>query len=470
MGANSDKNNVGYPVTVKSEGPNAAYPFRIEVSNLPSDVCIRIHNMNPIAVDKIEPIASECGDGVLEKMTFYFDEDFSSISSGSSSSGGKDNEEGGTEKDPSSEGENACLNFTTTTCRTACKTENGKAVYTYANNTTSCGTAGLCDGQGSCVECSGITGCLTYNSTSGTCKCTACDTGNGYTGTPNYQGLCEKAPTTSCSSGQTVCGSGNNTWCCGGALNFCGENSKECCHSTGNCCPADSTGYSYNDGCCEPGTILIGGIDGGCCPPDSTGYDGAWGTGCCKPNEYVTDAGACCPTTSTGWSSFDMRCCTENEIQVEDQGSTFCCPPGSTGYDRDGVGCILPAKANCSADLNKNGSPDGTEVGQFCLSGDGMGASSLSEAKQFCLDRGMTLASAKDVCPGWNNQNNYTCDTNPLFESVMNFYGQVWFWTADTNCPGYDYTTMIATYNPIFTVSCANQSDMQGMTIMILCK
>jgi len=70
---------------VKSEGPNSAsgYAFRVEVSGVPSEVCKRINNMNPQAVDKIEPALSGCGDSVLDKMIFYFDENFGNNLNGS---------------------------------------------------------------------------------------------------------------------------------------------------------------------------------------------------------------------------------------------------------------------------------------------------------------------------------------------------------------------------------------------------
>ena len=79
MGAYATHNGVGYGVKVLSEGPNSAsgYAFRVEVSNVPSEVCKRIHNMNPPAVDAIEPSVGACGNGVVNLMTFYFDEDFS---------------------------------------------------------------------------------------------------------------------------------------------------------------------------------------------------------------------------------------------------------------------------------------------------------------------------------------------------------------------------------------------------------
>ena len=62
LGAYKDKNGVGYGVVVKSEGPNSAsgYAFRVEVSGVPSEVCKRIHNMNPTSVDEIVPTADEC--------------------------------------------------------------------------------------------------------------------------------------------------------------------------------------------------------------------------------------------------------------------------------------------------------------------------------------------------------------------------------------------------------------------------
>ena len=90
MGAYKANNPVGYPVAVKAEGPNSAsgYAFRVEVSGVPSEVCKRINNMNPTAVDEIEPIASGCGTSTAD-MTFYFDENFTDVppSSSSSSSG-----------------------------------------------------------------------------------------------------------------------------------------------------------------------------------------------------------------------------------------------------------------------------------------------------------------------------------------------------------------------------------------------
>ena len=77
MGAYKEHNGVGYDVVVKSEGPNSAsgYAFRVEVSNVPSEVCKRIHNMNPPAVDEIVPSVDGCSNSLVNPMTFYFDED-----------------------------------------------------------------------------------------------------------------------------------------------------------------------------------------------------------------------------------------------------------------------------------------------------------------------------------------------------------------------------------------------------------
>ena len=91
MGAYKTKNTLGYEVHAYPESATSDYSFRIEVSDVPSEVCKRINNMNPTAVDKIEPTAIGCGEET-QKMIFYFDENFSisppTGSSGSSSSSG----------------------------------------------------------------------------------------------------------------------------------------------------------------------------------------------------------------------------------------------------------------------------------------------------------------------------------------------------------------------------------------------
>ena len=82
MGAYSVSNTMGYPVEVRAKGTapsGETYAFRVEVDDVPADVCRRIHNMNPTAVDEIAPALANCADGT---MTFYFDEDFSNVPPG----------------------------------------------------------------------------------------------------------------------------------------------------------------------------------------------------------------------------------------------------------------------------------------------------------------------------------------------------------------------------------------------------
>ena len=85
LGAYKTMNGVGYTVKTYSEGPNSAsgYAFRVEVSDVPSEVCKRIHNMNPTAVDEIKPDIEDClnesQNGVVNPMIFYFDDGYSDI-------------------------------------------------------------------------------------------------------------------------------------------------------------------------------------------------------------------------------------------------------------------------------------------------------------------------------------------------------------------------------------------------------
>ena len=81
LGPYAIQNPVGYTVHTYPETTNPRYAFRVEVSNVPSEVCKRIHNMNPTAVDEIVPASANCEveSGILDKMTFYFDENFKGV-------------------------------------------------------------------------------------------------------------------------------------------------------------------------------------------------------------------------------------------------------------------------------------------------------------------------------------------------------------------------------------------------------
>ena len=110
MGAYKDHNAIGYGVEVLSEGPNSAsgYAFRVEVSDVPSEVCKRINNMKPTSVDAIEPNIWGCAteSGAVNPMIFYFDENFKNMppisSSSSSSSGSRSSGSGGSSGSSSS--------------------------------------------------------------------------------------------------------------------------------------------------------------------------------------------------------------------------------------------------------------------------------------------------------------------------------------------------------------------------------
>ena len=154
---------------MKAEGKGAqnGYAFRIEVSNVPSDVCKRIHDMNPSVVDKIEPASTNCGDGVVNLMTFYFDGDFSSVSTGSSGSGSSSSGEENT-SDLCDEG---------------------------------CGEGQYCE-EGTCKDCSTIENCATYTTTRGKCECTECIDGYALDATTGECKVEEKDIETLCAGAQ----------------------------------------------------------------------------------------------------------------------------------------------------------------------------------------------------------------------------------------------------------------------------
>ena len=113
----------------------------LTLSNVDDKVRSRIEAMGL----KNATIGSD-GNGAL---TFTFNNELSergSSNSGGNSSGGSGQQE--PVVDP-------CAGFTATICTTACTNDNGTAVYTYAEEGTSCDAYGrsACDGEGVCNQC-----------------------------------------------------------------------------------------------------------------------------------------------------------------------------------------------------------------------------------------------------------------------------------------------------------------------------
>lgn len=149
-----------------------------------------------------------------------------------------------------------------------------------------------------------------------------------------------------------------------------------------------------------------------------------------------------------------------------------CCPDGQTCDTTKG--CVEESQADCTADLDNNGSADGQWVGSFCVSTAGNTKDSLEKAKQFCSDRSMTLVRVKDICPSWNGSSDYKCSSWTIsLDGLLADWGQIWFWTSETGCA--DYATIMATSQDygadgVPSVYCATANEMSGMALMAVCK
>ena len=106
----------------------------LTLSNIDEKVRSRIENMGL----KNATVSS----GENGALTFTFNNDLSERDSGTNSGSNQQQD------DP-------CAGFTATTCTTACTNNNGTAVYTYAEEGTSCdaNNNSACDGNGTCNQC-----------------------------------------------------------------------------------------------------------------------------------------------------------------------------------------------------------------------------------------------------------------------------------------------------------------------------
>lgn len=304
MGAYKTNNPVGYPVKVYAEGPNSAsgYAFRVEVDGVPSEVCKRINNMNPSAVDKIEPLASGCGDATAD-MIFYFDEDFKCVGPDCGSSSSSSSSSSGSSSSSSSSSGGGC----SLECN-ECETCEGSTCVPKEENT-ACSNDGKCNGNGHC--CQNI---KTEAECTSECKLLTTDT-----------------------NGCAVC-------------------SDSDCFEPRVC----------NNGSCEcPEGTPSGADDATCECPTPTLPEGANGEGCYELkdedaddcNEYVfkcgdlgckTDGSACCPELTLPEGATSDACYTATDTDSDGCNDTYVLNCGDLGCKSDySACCTTPAATDC---------------------------------------------------------------------------------------------------------------------------
>ena len=241
-----------------------------------------------------------------------------------------------------------CTNFTATECITACEKVNGVENKTFASNTTSCGTAGLCDGQGACVECSAIDNCATLTSENGKCECATCATGYMVSG-----GKCiEKA---TCSTSEQLCSNSESTWCCPntqiepGDFIECGTQTNECTYGSTSCIlPNQIMWDATYIACCEPGTEAY--------------YDRSTPAPvmiCCDENDILTNDDGCC-SVEQGYVAYYNAACVSECTNV-DNCSTYdtncACTECEDGYTLTNGRCveeITCSELTCSNDAGES--------------------------------------------------------------------------------------------------------------------
>ena len=164
---------------------------------------------------------------------------------------------------------------------------------------------------------------------------------------------------------KSCCEAANHTWASAGE--GCGDNEHvsngHCCrenyeYENGGCsaqsCPhsnqtrycsqKDANGNCVYDCCDTPDFVVYSGVgqDGAdlCCASNQTVANGR----CVSPDPYVQGGLQAlldlCPVGSTGYSRAAGRCCTADEVFVEEM---YCCPAGTTVYSPV-TGCCSPDK------------------------------------------------------------------------------------------------------------------------------
>ena len=315
-------------------------------------------------------------------------------------------------------------------CVTACQKVNGVENKTYANNTTSCGTAGLCDGSGNCVECSGVENCATYTSENGKCECEVCVEG--------YMILGEKCikevscPQLSCYNEE---GEG---WCCAEPETdepisqplACGENYGECTFNNLSCSlPNMFMSSAFGTKCCPSDSVAI--YNGECvssCPTinNCSTYDTSCNCTACADNYNLNASGTCdaavnlddvCGTT---WQTCKSTCPTSCTVPSGTTPSEIAAMT-SNGYSWTGYTC---SAGSCSCKGYNNSS-------YYTVSLDnGMYAGAYPNACTACLCAGTQIALADGTCKNvedidysdnlkvWDFDNGQFASANPLFIKI----------------------------------------------------
>ena len=347
MGAYKTNNPVGYPVKVYAEGPNSdsGYAFRVEVSGVPSEVCLRINNMNPTAVDEIEPVATNCDveSGIVDKMIFYFDENFKESSDVDENRtiapciGDDCRAEGGCS------GQDCCVG---SDCG-----EDGECEGNDCCIGADCNEFGHCEGESCCegADCTS-SGCMGDECCAGSADGAACELPEKPGGKcvpacgeceECVDGVCRSLPIgTACSNGSICNGNG---YCCQN-IKTEADCKKECKQLTNvNGCDVcmETTTCEENETCSNGSCIC------------ANGYKEVEPK---QPEDSQEDISLCCSTDEFGKNpkggydaeSSQYKCCDESDEEYlgkTEDGKLYygCCP---TKADEDGIEYVVATVTN----------------------------------------------------------------------------------------------------------------------------
>ena len=362
MGSYKTSNGVGYTVETYSEGPNSAsgYAFRVEVSGVPSEVCKRIHNMNPTAVDAIEPAISNCGSATTD-MIFYFDEDFKggpiSSSSGAGSSGSGGGLSGGGGCSPECGANYECVDG-------SCQCKNEEPFCE------ACETPDV-DGNGCYL-----------GTCSNTCTvCESCQNGKCQLKQPNPGCTSPKVAETDvngCFTGNCLCPESTPTECTG-SCEVLEQDAAGC-----NVC-VDKTIQIQSGECCDEGLVSCCPLNGNTCQcnePECPQVSNSCSSGNCVEVEPTTVCGKQCPGGFVDLNDPNLDCdiismFTGNHYyKCGEYGDTLrcCCEATAPGWNTctDGSGhcklCLAPKVFAAPCDCVCSGNT--TECGIDCCSSD----------------------------------------------------------------------------------------------------
>ena len=142
---------------------------------------------------------------------------------------------------------------------------------------------------------------------------------------------------------------------------------------------------------------------------------------CEKVGKICMDDGSCCEAKNYCQSDVSTQCCAENQICDSSEG------------------CILIDDGCEWVSINSTSFCIGNEG---CSLNNGMKFCSPSEAKSFCNDRNLTLASIYDVCPDFDASKSPDLQCLSI---LLDIEDPAWFWTStkvsDMNIAGTSYPT-----------------------------